>query len=187
MLGGFGNPDVQRLTVLGATARGGQKIWFGGGALHAEHVFAYGDWYLKPEADFNATYVSAGSTTETGAVANLHVLSGDKSYFSVRPAVEVGGEIRTGSGLLMRPRMSVGLIQFLSDPSPVARAELAGFSSFAVVPLTVKSHVDRTFLDLRVGIDVVTAGGATIALNGFGNVASTSFQAGGGLGVKLPF
>ncbi len=84
--------------------------------LHA----AAGPWYIKPRADLAFDHVVMEGYTEHGAGgASLTFEESAETYVSVQPAVEIGGELNVGKGLLIRPSLSVGLTRFLTDAAPV--------------------------------------------------------------------
>jgi hypothetical protein len=91
-----------------------------------------------------------------------------------------------GDGYLVRPRVAVGVTHFLQDPSPSVSARFQdappGSPSFQVT-----SDVDRTTLDLEVGLDVLAAGGVVLGLGGFAQVGESTSHVGGGARLAVPF
>lgn len=174
---GFGDADVQRNIAPGLVARGTQDTRYVGAQLRAAYLIERGDWYVKPRIDLNATYVDTGDVTETGAgAANLMVQGGSDIYWALRPSVEFGGEVPAANGSLVRPRVVLGLTQYLNDPSQNVTAHLrdAGGTSF-----TVQNEMDRTVLDLEAGVDILSKKGLAVSLGSFGQISENSKSYGG--------
>ena len=71
-----------------------------------------GGWYVQPRVDLHLSYVRSGGYTESGAAPfNL--------------AVEVGGRVRLGEGMVLRPFASAG-IELSANGDWAATARLAG-------------------------------------------------------------
>jgi outer membrane autotransporter protein len=110
----------------------------------------------------------------------------NETYVSVRPALEAGGEIVTGDGTLVRPRARLGVTQFLSGGDPEIAARLEG-APVGVAPFVVKQDFDQTYLDVEVGVDVLTKGGATVRAGYLGQFSDHTDSHGVMLKVSLPF
>jgi uncharacterized protein with beta-barrel porin domain len=185
--GGFGDVDVTRNVASGLQAKGDQNTYFAGGQLRVAHAFAFGSWYLKPRNDLSITWVHSGDVDESGAgAASLDVEDDSKTFVALQPALEVGGEIGLGAGYVMRPHASIGLTHFLDDPSPTARAAFRDAPSTAP-GIDVTSDVDRTTLDLELGVDVISSGGLVLGLGGFAQRGSDTTNLGGGLRLSMAF
>ena len=80
----------------------------------------------------------------------------------------------------------MGLTHFLEDPSPEAQASFlavpAGSSGFKV-----KSEIERTSLDLEIGLDVLSTGGINVGLSGFSQFAKDQTHLGGAMRLTVPF
>ena len=71
--------------------------WLIAGQLRAAHAFEYGIVYIKPRVDADFQYLSTGALTESGAAgAGLTVQASGQTYFTVQPAIEVGGDVLLG-------------------------------------------------------------------------------------------
>jgi hypothetical protein len=165
LTGGGGMYDATRFVNFpdpGIRAHGDQDIYFVGAQLRVAHDFEQGDWYVRPMLDGGVTYITFDGFEESDAgAANLRVKGRNETYVSVRPALEVGGEIVTGDGTLVRPRALVGVTQFLSGGDPEVAAQLEGAPA-GVSPFIVKQDFDETYLNVEVGVDVLTKGGTTV-------------------------
>ena len=187
--GGFGSIDVRRQATPGVTANGEQDFVSVSSQFRGAYAFEYTDWYIKPLADLNLTYVSTSSVTETGAgAANLRVDGSDDFYVSVRPAVEFGMELEADSvnGTLFRPRIAVGVTQFLTDPSQSVTATFNGAAP-GIAPFTVQNDMDDTSLDIEVGLDVFTRRNVQFSLNGITQISKNSMNIGGSLQLAIAF
>ncbi|MFO1067613.1 MAG: hypothetical protein U1E14_03730 [Geminicoccaceae bacterium] len=185
--GGFADVDVTRNITPGLQADGEQDTWFAGGQIRVAHAFVFGSWYLKPRNDLSITWVHSDDVDESGAgAASLDVEDESKTFVALQPALEVGGEVALADGYVARPRISIGVTHFLDDPSPTARASFRDAPSGAPV-IDVTSDVDRTTLDLELGVDVIASGGVVVGLGGFAQRGSDTTNLGGGLRLSMAF
>ncbi len=104
---------------------------------------------------------------------------------SLRPAVEWSANLRWGDRLV-RPRIALGLTQYLTDPSPVVGAGFGDAVGVAAA-MRVTSKVSRAYGDVVLGLDIGEVGGLTVGANLFARVSERSYQVGGGLQLRLPF
>ncbi len=189
-IGGLGSSDARRYTTPVTAARGSQDLSWVGGTLRAERPFALaGGGTLRPLLDVNLLHVWSGGLVEGGGLAALRVGSASETNVSIRPALEWSMDLRWGERGTVRPRVVLGLTQYLTDPSPVVTAGFldAGGAGAAVAPIRVSSKVPRTYGDLLLGLDMRGAGGLTVGANLFARVSERSYQLGGGLQVRLAF
>lgn len=64
----------------------------------------------------------------------------------------------------------------------------AGFADAGgAAPFKVTSDVERSWLDVEIGLDVVSAGGVSVGVGGFGQFASNSSILGGDVRLSIPF
>ena len=184
--GGYADVDVVRNAAPGLQPKGDQDIWFGGGQLRVAHAIERGNWYVKPRSDLSLVYVDAGSVDEHGGGATaLDVEGNSELYAALQPAIEIGGEFDAGDGWLLRPRLSVGITHFLDDPSPEVEA---GFAAVAGAPgFQTESHVERTTLDLELGLDVLSAGRVNLGLGVFSQFADDQSHLGGAARLSINF
>lgn len=178
---GFGDVDVRRNVAPGLVADGTQDVRYLAGQFRAARLFEHGHGYFTPRVDLNATYVDTSDVTERGAgSANLDVQGSSKVYWSLRPAIEFGTEIALASGYLVRPRAVIGITQYLNDPSQNVSASLANAGN-GVGSFTVDNEMDRTFLDIELGVDVFSKQNMTFSVNGFAQFSENSESYGGAL------
>ena len=171
---GFGNVDIARNVAPGVTANGDQDFWFAGSQFRAARVFDFTDWYVKPIADLNVTYVNTSSVTEKGAgAANLNVDGSDDYYAAFRPTLEAGLDVEVGDGAILRPHASVGVTQFLTDPSQSVTAHLHS-SIPDIAPFTVENDMDRTSLDLEIGLDIFAGDNVQLSLAGAAQISENA-------------
>jgi uncharacterized protein with beta-barrel porin domain len=130
--------------------------------------------------------VRTDGVDESGAGAsNLDVEDDRQTYIALQPALEVGGEFTADDGYLLRPRASIGLTHFLKDPSPTAQGRFA--TAPAGPAFAATSDVERTWLDLEVGVDVLSTRGINVGLSGFSQLADNAYHVGGALRLTIPF
>ncbi len=183
--GGYASFDANRNVFGGSQTDGDQSLWLISGELRAEHAFDFDTWFVKPRSDIGIDYVSSGSLTESGAGSlNLDIQQDDDVYVYLQPAVEVGMEHVFDSGTVARPWISLGMTAFLTNNSPTATASFVGTSgsSFSSV-----SDLDRTYADLEIGVDVLTAYNVNIQALGAGRLSGNTQTYGGGLKASLLF
>ncbi|HMR32463.1 MAG TPA: hypothetical protein PKA13_20265 [Geminicoccaceae bacterium] len=184
---GIASVDVVRNAAPGQQAKGDQDVRFAGGQLRVAHAFERGSWYLKPRTDLSLTYVDSDDVDEDGGGATALAVEGDSElYAALQPALELGGEVATADGYLLRPRMALGITHFLDDPSPRVEARFLATPA-AGSGFKVTSEVERTTLDLELGLDVISTGGVTVGLGGFGQFAKDQTHAGGSIRLTVPF
>ncbi len=181
--GGYGSFDITRTLASMDVATGTEPLWTVSGQVSASHAFVLGgdgsDWYLKPRVDLGVDHVVMEGYTEHGAGgASLSFEESAETYVSVQPAVEIGGELDVGNGLLIRPSLSVGLTRFLTDAAPMVNASFADTPD-GVAPFTIGSDFDKTYVDVKGGVDILTAGNFRASLQGFGQFSNTTKSYGG--------
>jgi len=131
--------------------------------------------------------VKSDGLTETGSVAALRVGSEDQTNYSVRPALEWSMDVKRADGGVLRPRVVVGLTQYLNDPSPALSASFLGVGAGVVAPMQVSAEVAKTYGDVLLGVDIVGQKNLTFGANLFGQFSGKSTQFGGGLQMKMAF
>ena len=181
--GGYGEFDITRTLASMDIANGTEPLWTVSGQLSASHAFVLGgdgsDWYLKPRVDLAVDHVVMEAYTESGAGgASLTFEKSAETYVSVQPALEVGGEIDAGNGLKIRPSLSVGVTRFLTDAAPSATASFADTPA-GVAPFTITSQFDKTYVDVKGGVDLLTKGPFTASLQAFGQFSENTTSYGG--------
>lgn len=134
---GYGWYDSTRTIEVGsyrATAKASPEAWHAGAHARAAYQFAFfgapgavvESWYVQPRVDLHLNYVRSGSYTETGSSPfNLAVQGEGAKTFAAVPAVEIGGRVRVGEGMVLRPFASAG-VSLNANSDWAATARFAG-------------------------------------------------------------
>lgn len=183
--GGYADVETKRNTQTFLQARGDQDVWFAGGQLRVGHLFSFGNWYVRPQTDLNVAYVNArGVHEQYGLRTNLIIQDSHETFVSLQPAVEFGGWFDAGNGLRIGPHFSVGLTQYLTDPSGVVSS---AFLAAPGVSFKTSSEIDRTSFDFKAGVDLVSKDTLSLGLNGFTRVGKDNVEYGGGVKLGVRF
>jgi outer membrane autotransporter protein len=188
--GGHGWYDAKRFVNLAGpavTAKSEPEVNFVSGHLRLAHDFEGPAWYVRPILDGGVTYVDPQNFRENGAgAANLDVRSRNQTYWSLQPALEVGGELGRKDGWLFRPYLRAGLTHFFTGETPALSATLQGAPA-GVTPFTVTGRNDKNFGDVGLGVDVLSVGGINLRLGYNGQFSTRTESHGGMLKLSLPF
>ena len=185
--GGAGWFDATRLPFTGETIQGDQTVWNVSSQLRGSYTFEGESWFVKPRLDAGVDYLAAGSVHELGSRAfDLTVEHEGNAYFSLQPALEFGGEIRVTETMLARPKASIGVTQFLGGNAPSARSrfEISPTGSYG---FRAKGQLDKTYLDLAAGVEILASDGVSLSAAGFGSVSRNTESFGGQLRVEINF
>ncbi len=181
--GGVSGNDTQRPISFGgvggfnATAESNYAIKTLTGQARAAYVFRFRDWFAKPLVDVTATYLSRDGVTETGAgAANLAIAGSDETFFSVTPALEIGGDFALSETSVIRPYVRAG-VSFYTDSDHSLTASFvnapAGTSAFSIT-----SDFDDVFADVAAGATAFFDNGSTLGLSYEGLISSDTQQHG---------
>jgi len=120
-----------------------------------------GGFYLKPQIDIAQTYINRGGYAEsaTGGLA-LNVAGSNLSVWSYAPSIEMGMQTRLANNSILRPYAKIG--GTWQDKDSVSTT--ASFSDIAGSTFTMTSSMERAFLDLGGGLDVIGRDGAVLRL-----------------------
>ena len=185
--GGIGNSDVRRNILPGVIAQANQDIQFASGQLRGAHAFDLTNWYVKPIADLNLSYVNTDSATETGAgAANLRIDGSSDFYAAFRPSIEAGLELTAVGGAIIRPRASIGLTYFLTDPSQSTTARLAGAAPGST-SFTVQNDMDRTSVDIEAGLTLFSNRDVQFSASAVGQFSQNATNLGGNMRLSIEF
>ncbi|MGE5303856.1 MAG: hypothetical protein ACM3TN_11070 [Alphaproteobacteria bacterium] len=188
--GGHGWYDAKRfvnLPVNGVTAKADPGINFVANRLRLAYAFEQPAWYLKPMIDAAVTYVNLGGFRESGAAgANLNVRSQNETYFTLQPALEVGGELGRKDGLLFRPFARAGLIHLFTGDSPGITASMQGAPA-GVTPFTVKGKNDLNTGEVSLGVDILGVNGMNLRIGYTGQFSPRTEAHGGAIKFSIPF
>ncbi|MEM1049255.1 MAG: autotransporter domain-containing protein [Pseudomonadota bacterium] len=147
------------------------------GQARAAYVFQLRDWFAKPMVDVTATYLSRDGVTETGAgAANLAIGGSDDVFFSVTPALEIGGDFALSDTSTLRPYVRAG-VSFYTDSDHGLAASFvnapAGTNAFSIT-----SDFDDVFADIAAGATAFFDNGSTLGLSYEGLISSDTRQHG---------
>jgi hypothetical protein len=183
--GGGGSSSVRRYTSENTATHGGQSLLYAGTTLRAEYPVKTAGGTLRLRFDLNAVHVASDSLREDGALGRLAVNSASETLLSVRPMIEWSTELPRGDYTL-RPRIGLGLTQYLSDPSPAIRGSFLEASA-SQPSMRVTSKVQRTYGDVVLGLDIAAVGGMVFGGSVFAQVAESAYLLGGGFHMHVPF
>lgn len=179
--------DMERNVFGGATARGDARLWVASAQMRAAHAFEHGNWYVKPFADLGVDHIAMDEFDEKGpGSVNLHVDDQNDTYVYVQPAVEIGGEVDLGGKTLVRPKLTLGITQFLTDAAPSATARFRDSPS-NIGHFDSKSELDRTSFDVGLSADVISGRGWVVSIGGNGRFSDNTESYGGHLRLSIPF
>ena len=103
------------------------------------------------------------------------------------PALEIGAELALGDGgNLLRPRVKVGVTQYLGDSNPTVFATLVGTPD-GVSSFGASAGFDETLGNVELGFDLLTQGGVTIRMDGIAQFGENTEIYQGSLKVAVPF
>jgi hypothetical protein len=184
---GYGDFDIDRTPWPGVSTEGEQKLWLYSAQVRVAHLLERGRWSLKSRLDLGMDYLSTGGYSESGDSDFRFRVDGDNgAYVNVQPAIDIATEIETDDGMLIRPKLTLGITQFLSDAAPSVTGRFAAAPA-AVAPFTASTELDKTRFDVAAGVDVFTRNDIIVRAKLFGSFSDNSSSYGGGLKVAMPF
>ena len=155
---GYGDYSTTRYLNLpepGTRATSSQDMLFLSLRGRLAHTVEKNNWYVRPMIDAGWTYSYFDSFKERGAGgANLAVRRRRENYFNINPALEIGGEIQNQKDTLSRVYARVGVIHYLGRTKPEITARMEG-APVGVDPLKITGDMNRTYLDLNFGINIL--------------------------------
>jgi hypothetical protein len=168
------------------TASSKPRLSFAGVHLRLGHAFVSGDAYLRPTVDVGATHLVQSAFDESGAGAgNLSVLRSSDTHWTLRPALEIGGEWRRADGTLLRPWLRAGALRRLSGV-PEVHATLQGVPA-GVGPFSAEAALDRTIGEVSLGVDLLDRGGTVLRFGYAGQFSRHIDAHAASLKVSMPF
>jgi len=181
--GGGGRLDTRRHVSsegFSGVATGEQDLSYAHGKLRAGYLIDYGQWYLKPLIDVDATWMSFGDVSENGGGgAALNIDSTDQTVFSATPRLEIGGQWETANGAYLRPYVQLGAAIYADTGFSLDAAfedEALGVPSFTTV-----TDLDSVLADISVGLDVLAAESLNMRLSYDGQFGETTQNHAGSL------
>ncbi len=126
---GYGWYDSTRTVEVGSLvqqAKASPRAWQMGAHTRLAYQIPFEGWYLQPRMDLHLNHVRSAGYTESGAAPfNLTVDGQSATGFATTPAMEIGGRVPLGDGMVLRPYASAG-ISLLSNGDWDATARFAG-------------------------------------------------------------
>lgn len=185
--GSYGKFDSRRNPFIGPSVSGDQDVWSGSVRARAAYLIGDDTRYIIPRIEAGLDFLNAGALTETGdSPFRLHVAGSSETYFTLRPAVEFGGEFLLSNGAVVRPHATIGITQFLGNHDVDINSR---FASILDSSSTWATSVDigSTYFDLAAGVDVFTDQGFTFRAETYASLASKTRSYGGSLRLEIPF
>ncbi|GAB5378320.1 MAG: hypothetical protein AcusKO_47820 [Acuticoccus sp.] len=184
---GYGSYDIVRNPYAGLTVTGDQPLWSASSQLRAAYLLERGKVFFKPRIDLGYTHVFGSNFVERGSdTLAFQVSAGAENYWSIQPALEIGAEFEAGDGIHLRPRLTVGLTQYLNSPEPSLTARIAGAPPGA--PAFVNTtKIDTTRFDITAGLDVFAEEKFALRASGFTSLSNHSGIFGGDLRLEVAF
>ncbi len=125
--------------------------------LRGSYVQEYGNFYLKPQADVNATLIQSEAFAETGGSAALAIDAMNQTLFSAAPALEFGVTRRNDKGGVLRTFGRMGAT-FQSKGGVDLTSTLASDET-DVRGFTLGAGEDTQVLNLGFGVTAFNIGG----------------------------
>ena len=185
---GYTDNELSRTPVEGSgVSEATQKVKSVAGHLRAAYLFGDSAWYFKPWIDAGVEWLDMPGFNESGdSPFALRVQGQTKTYCQVQPAFEIGTEIHSDNGLLIRPRFTFALTQVSGGATPSANATFASTPG-GVDPFRTSTSLDRTQLDVGIGVDMFVAGGTVVRAAAFGGLSDNTSSYGGSLQLEMRF
>ena len=155
------------------------------GRLRAAYTMQQGEFYLKPQADVNLTYLYSGAFTETGGIASISSDSNSNTVFSFSPSFEIGGEVAMQNGVLVRPYMRGG-VSFYSNSDITMQGRFVADTSGAN-PFSVTNSSDDVIWNLAAGVDLLNVGSGNLRVFYEGQFGDKTTINSGGAKLSLDF
>ncbi len=174
--GGWGWLDNRRNVAFGgftSTATSSTDTDFVSSQLTAAYLMSSGAFYLKPQVDFAANYLSRDAYSETGAGGiALHVEAADHTVLSASPSMELGAEHRMADGTVVRGFIKAGAT-FRDTDTFVTTASFIG-APLGAPGFAIASKLDKTVADIGIGLDVFSVDGMALRLQYDGQFGDTT-------------
>jgi outer membrane autotransporter protein len=184
---GWGNYDIDRQSLPGYASSGNQQIRTTAAQLRAAMVLQRGAWVVRPRVGIRATNLSADSFDESGGGALAVSMNGSsKTYYDVQPAIDFIGEFGTRDGMLVRPKLTLGLTQLLGDTNVTDSGRLRDAPG-TVASFSGSTELDRTRFDFAAGVDVFARESMAVRAEIAGSYSAHSTDYGASLKFEMSF
>lgn len=174
--GGWGWQDNRRNVAFGgfaSTATSSTDMDFVSSQLTAAYLMSSGAFYLKPQVDLAANYLSRDAYSETGAGGiALHVEASDYTVLSASPSLELGAEHRMADGTVVRGFIKAGAT-FRDTDTFVTTANFVG-APIGAPGFAIASKLDKTVADIGIGLDLFSVDGIALRLQYDGQFGDTT-------------
>jgi hypothetical protein len=98
---------------------------------------------LQPRIDLGVDYLSMDGFSESGGSDfRIRHNGEDTTYVNLQPAIDIATELETGDGLLIRPKLSLGITQFIGASAPSVTGIFASTPA-EVAPFTTSTEQDK--------------------------------------------
>jgi hypothetical protein len=189
-IGGYGSFDTSRLFSIvdgpSYMLEGEQEIGFVSGHVRLSHTFAGDSGYIRPSIDIGVTQATLFGFEEAGGPIALDIEAQTSLFVTALPAIEVGGEIAFGPGVVLRPFAKLGVQAPLVGRDPTLTAGLTGAPN-GLDGFSISSVMDPYLIDLTLGFDLIRDDGFTLKLTGDAQIGETQRSYGGNLKLSSPF
>lgn len=159
---GYESSDMTRRVFLpgfSAVARSHPQFVHLGGRLRAAYEFSFNNWYLKPFADLDVSFVRQSAYREAGAgLFDLAALATSRTSVMATPGLEIGGRINVSKTMTLRPYV-IGGVSFLGNGGWVARMQLADFAASGIAPFQITTGAPKVYGNLTAGLELATQSG----------------------------
>lgn len=184
---GYGDFANDRALWPGATVSGTQQLWLFSGQLRVAHLIEQGRWAFKPRLDLGVDYLAMDGFNESGVTDfRLQADAQRDTYVNLQPAIDIATELETARGLLIRPKLTLGITQFLGNPAPSITGRFAAAPG-TVPSFTASTGLDQTRFDVAAAVDLFTRQAWMVRAEVFGGFSDRTENYGGGLKVALSF
>lgn len=186
--GDYGWYDTTRDVAFGDISdrlEGSPEVGTLTGRLRAAYTFQPDSAYLKPQVDFNATYVRTSSFTESGGATAVHVIGEGDTVYSIAPSIEVGGQHQLANGFALRPFVRGGVTAYSDDDMTVTGRFAADTSG--TDPFTISSSTDDVVWNVAAGMDAFATNGAALRVFYNGNFGEDTKENAVGLKFKMDY
>jgi hypothetical protein len=183
----YGRFDNTRTLWDGSAASATEKIGVVAGQLRAAYLFPVGTWAIKPRIDLGVQYVTMDGFDEAGGSGfRMSVARTSDTYTNVQPAIDFATEIETADGTLIRPKLTLGVTQFLGNATPSVSGRLA-LAPGDVAPFTTSTAIDKTRFDIGATVDLFVRKDVSLRADAFGSFSDNSTAYGGGIKFAVAF
>ena len=183
---GWSTLDTHRETSAGGKVTADHDLGYAHAKLRAGYLLEYGQWYLKPLIDLDATWMSYGDFSEKGGGAGaVKADSEEDTLLSASPRLEIGGDIALENGVLLRPFLRAGATVFDDTGFGLGWRYVAGPADAPAYE--ARAELDQVMADVSAGFDVFGGNGLSTRLYYDGSFGETIHSHAGGFTARMEF